>query len=50
MMKFALLIGFPSILEDETFTFCLDTGAIAVDEEKHSYGLIRSKLGFSQPG
>lgn len=27
---------------EETFTFCLDTGAIAVDEEKHSYGTIRS--------
>lgn len=32
---------------EETFNFCLDTGAIAVDEEKHSYGMIRSasKLG-----
>ena len=27
---------------EETFIFCLDTGVIAVDEEKHSYGMIRS--------
>lgn len=27
---------------EETFNFCLDTGVIAVDEEKHSYGMIRS--------
>lgn len=33
---------------DETFTFCLDTGAIAVDEENHSYGLIRSQSALGR--
>lgn len=33
---------------EETFTFCLDTGAIAVDKEKHSYGTIRSESEFGQ--
>ena len=38
-------LSLPVNLKDyeETFTFCLDTGAIAVDEAKHSYGMIRSK-------
>ena len=38
-------LSLPVNLKDyeETFAFCLDTGAIAVDEEKHSYGMIRSK-------
>ena len=33
---------------EETFTFCLDTGVIAVDKEKHSYGTIRSESEFGQ--
>ena len=38
-------LSLPIKLKDyeETFIFCLDTGAIAVDEEKHSYGTIRSE-------
>ena len=33
---------------EETFTFCLDTGVIAVDAEKHSYGTIRSESALGQ--
>ena len=33
---------------EETFTFCLDTGVIAVDKEKHSYGTIRSESALGQ--
>ncbi len=33
---------------EETFTFCLDTGVIAVDKERHSYGTIRSESEFGQ--
>ncbi|MDE0324621.1 MAG: hypothetical protein OXN27_11975 [Candidatus Poribacteria bacterium] len=42
-------LSLPVKLKDyeETFIFCLDTGVVAVDEERHSYGMIRSasKLG-----
>ena len=34
--------------DEETFTFCLDTGVIAVDKEKHSYGTIRSESALGQ--
>lgn len=43
-------LSLPVKLKDyeETFTFCLDTGAIAVDEKKHSYGTIRSASALSK--
>ena len=33
---------------EETFTFCLDTGVIAVDKTKRSYGTIRSESGLGK--
>ncbi len=44
-VQFVPPLSLPVKLKDyeETFTFCLDTGVIAVDKEKHSYGTIRSE-------
>ena len=43
-------LSLPVKLKDheETFIFCLDTGTIAVDKEKRSYGTIRSKSGLGK--
>lgn len=43
-------LSLPVKLKDyeETFTFCLDTGVIAVDKEKRSYGTIRSESGLGK--
>ena len=35
-------------MQDSTVSFCLDTGIIAVDKEKHSYGTIRSESALGQ--